>query len=92
MPELKVKSDSHTMHRLRTPNEAFFHRNPEILGMGRQIGSWSIWVIFSQTISTHFGTLSPLSMFSNIQPLFLQKTKPLYQHHKYLFELFAIGI
>ena len=39
------------------------------------------------TISTHFGTLSLLSMFSNIQPLFLfqQKTKPLYPHPKYLF-------
>ena len=25
-------------HRLRTPNEAFFHRNPELLGLGRRIG------------------------------------------------------
>ena len=25
-------------HGLRTPNEAFFHRNPELLGLGRQIG------------------------------------------------------
>ena len=37
---------------------------------------WGIWGIFRQTISTHFGTVSPLSMFSIIQPLFLQKTKP----------------
>ena len=29
--------------------------------------------IFGQTISTHFGTVSPLSMFSIIQPIFLQK-------------------
>ena len=50
---------------------------------------WGIWGIFSQTISTHFGTASPLSMFSIIQPLFLQKTKPLYPHPKYLF---GIGI
>ena len=35
---------------------------------------WGIWGIFSQTITTHFSTVSPLSMFSNIQPLFLQKT------------------
>ena len=35
---------------------------------------WGIWGIFGQTISTHFGTVSPLSMFSIIQPLFLQKT------------------
>ena len=25
-------------HGLRTPNEAFFHWNPELLGLGRQIG------------------------------------------------------
>ena len=35
-----------------------------------------IWGIVGQTISTQFGTASPLSMFSIIQPLFLQKTKP----------------
>ena len=36
---------------------------------------WGIWGIFGQTISSHFGTVSPLSMFSIIQPLFIQKTK-----------------
>ena len=46
---------------------------------------WGVWGIFSQTNSTHFGTVSPLSMFSIIQPLFLQKTKPLYPQPKYLF-------
>ena len=50
---------------------------------------WGIWGTFGRTISTHFGTVSPLSMFSIIQPLFLQKTKPLYPHPKYLF---GIGI
>ena len=25
-------------HRLRTPNEAFFHRNPKLQGLGRQFG------------------------------------------------------
>jgi hypothetical protein len=34
---------------------------------------WGIWGTFSQTIRTHFGTASPLSMFSIIQPLFLKK-------------------
>ena len=43
---------------------------------------WGIWGIFGQTISTHFGTVSPLSMFFIIQPLFLQKTKSLYPHPK----------
>jgi hypothetical protein len=37
-------------------------------------------------MSTHCGTVSPLSMFFIIQPLFLQKKpKPLYPHPKYLF-------
>ena len=40
---------------------------------------WGIWGIFGQFISTHFGTVSPLSMFSIIQPLFLQK-KSFYIH------------
>ena len=40
---------------------------------------WGIWGIFDRFISsTHFGTVSPLSMFSIDQPLFLQKTKPLF--------------
>ena len=34
---------------------------------------WGIWVIFGQTISTHLGTVSSLSMFSIIQPSFIQK-------------------
>ena len=46
---------------------------------------WGIWGIFCQTISTHFGRVSPLSMISIIQPLFLQKTTPLYPTPKYLF-------
>ena len=25
-------------HGLRTPNEAFFHLNPELLGLGKQVG------------------------------------------------------
>jgi hypothetical protein len=45
---------------------------------------WGIWGIFGQTISTHFGTVSPLSIFSINQSLFLQKTKPLYPNSKYL--------
>jgi hypothetical protein len=27
-----------TMHGLRTPDEAFFHQNPTLLGLGRLIG------------------------------------------------------
>ena len=133
MGNLKFKSlmNSNTyLHGLRTPNEAFFHWNPELLGLGTQIGQinsgafgvflaelsapillqWvpcpyfplynhyfykklslyirlgqaigPLWGFFGWTTSTHFGTGSSLSMFSIIQPLFLQKTKPLYPHPK----------
>ena len=61
---------------LWTPNEAFFHQNPKLLGLGQTIWPdkfWGIWGIFEQFIGTHFGTVSPLSMFSINQPLFLQK-------------------
>ena len=34
---------------------------------------WGILGILVQTFGTHFGTLSPLSMFFIIQPIFLQK-------------------
>ena len=40
-------------------------------------------------ISTYFGTVSPLSLFSINQPLFLQETEPLYPNPKYSF---GIGI
>ena len=46
------------------------------------INSGAFVGIFSRAISTYFGTVSPLSI---IQPLFLQKTKPLYPHPKYSF-------
>ena len=59
------------------PMKPFFIEIQNFLGLGRQIG---LWGIFDQTISIHFGAVSPLSMFSIIQPLFLQRTKPLYSH------------
>ena len=54
------------------------------LGLDRQIGQINVGYFFGQTICTHVGTVSSLSMFFIIQPLFLQKTKPLYPHPKYL--------
>ena len=68
---------------LRTLNEAFFHRNPNFWTWADKFRG--IWGIFGQTIITNFGNVSPLSMFSLIQPLFSQKTKPLYPHPKYFF-------
>ena len=61
-------------HGLRTPNEAFFIEIQNFWAWADKF--WGIWGIFGRTLSTHFATVSPLSMFSNIQPLFLQKTKP----------------
>ena len=44
-------------HGLRTPDEVFFHQNPKLLVLGRQIGQtnwedkfWGIWGIFGQAI------------------------------------------
>ena len=46
---------------------------------------WGITGIFGRTISAHFGTVSPLPMFSINQPLFLQKKiKPLHPYPKYI--------
>jgi hypothetical protein len=42
----------------------------------------TFWGNFGQFISTHFGTVSIVSIN---EPIFLQKFKPLYPHSKYLF-------
>ena len=76
-------------HGWRTPNEAFFHWNLKLLCLDRQIGQIDLGPFGA--ISTHFGTASPLSMFSIIPPLFLQKTKPLYSHPKYFFGIWILG-
>ena len=40
-------------HRLRTPNEAFFHRNTKLLGLGRQFGqiNFGAFEVFSANLS-----------------------------------------
>ena len=61
---------------LWTSNEVFFHRNLKLAGLCRQFWAyefWGIWGVSGQFISIHFGTESPLSMFSINQLLFLQK-------------------
>jgi hypothetical protein len=58
------------------PNEALFSLKSRTFGLGQTNWAdkfWGIWDIFSQSTSTHFGTVSPLSMFSIIQPSFLPK-------------------
>jgi hypothetical protein len=79
-------------HGVRTLNEPFFHENTKLLGLGRQFGQMQFgpFGAFSRSIYQHpFGNVSPLSIFSINQPLFLQKTNPLYPNPKYLF---GIGI
>jgi hypothetical protein len=76
------------MRGLRTPNEASFHQNPQFLRLGRQFGQinfGAFGVIPANLSAPILVLLSPLSMFSINQPLFLQKTKTLYPNPKYLF-------
>ena len=53
---------------------------PKLLGLGRQFGQiyLDILGIFGRFISTHFVTVSLLSMLFINQPLTLQNTKPFY--------------
>ena len=81
-------------HGLRTTNESFFSLKSRTFGLGQtnwsdNLWMWGTWGTFDRFISIHFGTVSPLSIFSNNQLLLLQKTRPLYPHPKYLF---GIGI
>ena len=72
-------------HGPRNPNEAYFHWNPERLGMGRQIGQINsgAFGVFSAELSAPILVQLHESI---IQQLFLQKTKPsLYPHPKYFF-------
>ena len=61
----------------------YFPGIPKLLGLGRQIGQihFGAFGVFSAKlsalISTHIGTVSPLSLVFIIQPLFLQNTNAL---------------
>ena len=51
------------------PMKPFFNRNPELLGLGKQIGQiWGIWGIFGQTISAHFGTMCSIYFYKKTKP------------------------
>ena len=58
------------------PMKTFFIKIPNLWAWANKYGG--IWSIFSRFINTRFGTISTVSMISIIQPLFLQKTKPLF--------------
>ena len=72
----------HFSHGLRTLDEANFQLKSQTFGFGQTNWTdkfWSIWGIFAaRFISTHFGTVIPLSMFFINQPFFLQKKLSLY--------------
>jgi hypothetical protein len=70
-------------HRLRTPNEAFFIKIQNFWTWADKLGTYILGHL------GYFCTVSPFSIFSINQPLFLYKNKPLYPHPKYLF---GIGI
>ena len=53
----------------RRPMKPFFIEIPNYWAWADKF--WGIQGIFGQTIGIHFGTVSPLFMFSIIQPLFL---------------------
>ena len=53
---------------------------------------WAIWGIFGQSIGTHFGTVSSLSMFSINQPLFLQKPIYLNTSDQFILLFMAAGV
>ena len=53
------------------PMKLFFIKIPNFCAWADTF--WGIWGIFGQPISTYFGIVSPLFMFSIIQLLFLQK-------------------
>ena len=68
----------HLKHGLATDTQwSLFSLKSQTFGLGQTIWankSGGIWGIFGRRlISTHFGTVNPLSMFSINQPIFLKK-------------------
>jgi hypothetical protein len=62
----------------------------KIQNLGRQIGqinSGAFGVFSAKLSASIFVKVRPMSIFSIMQPVFLQKTKPLYPHPKYFFEI-----
>ena len=71
-------NDPIELHTARTTDAqwSLFSSKFQFFGLGQTILAdkfLAIWGIFGRFISTHFGTVSPLFMFSINQPLFLQK-------------------
>ena len=78
-------------HWLRTPNEAFFYWNPELLGLGRQFWQVNIGAfgVFSAGLLAPNLVLVPCPCFTLINHYFYKKLSLYIQNPKYLF---GIGI
>ena len=74
MPLMTKNPDFATL--LRTPNESFFHRNPKLLGLGKQS--------HQMNFGAFLAILSDPILVLWV-PLFQPITKPLYVNPKYLF-------
>ena len=61
-------------HGLRTPNEAFFHRNTNFLGL-QTIWADKFLGFFGRFVNTHFGTVGPLSIFFYQSTIFSTKNQ-----------------
>ena len=73
--ETQVNVHFFAMPRITDTQRAFFQKS-WTFGLGQTFWAetfWGVCDIFGQTLSTRFGTVSSLSMFSINQPLFLQK-------------------
>ena len=70
----RIFNSNRHRHGLRTPNEDFCHWNPKLFGLTIRVDNfWDIWGIFGRFISTHFCTVTPLSMFFIINHYFNKK-------------------
>jgi hypothetical protein len=72
----KIVVDNRYMHGLRTPNEAIFHRNTKLLGLGRQFGqiNFGAFGVFSANLSSPILVLwVPCPWFPLIDRYFFKK-------------------
>ena len=74
-------------HGLRTPNDAFFHWNPEFLGFDRQFGqiNYGAFGVFLSKLSVPILVQWTPCLCFYPSTIISTKTKPLYLHPKYLF-------
>ena len=75
----------------RHPEKVFIQKS-QTFGFGQTNWAdnfWGIWGTFGRFISTYFGTVGSLSMFSINQPLFLQKNQAFISNSQILILIWA---